>query len=75
MTGMGGAIGLVAGVFLLKFVMSQIKVDMVWLTARPAAISFVWALILTMLSACFVDFLLYFKLERINMAEALKSVE
>ena len=75
LTGMGGAIGLVAGVFLLKFVMSQIKVDMVWLTARPAAISFVWALILTMLSACFVDFLLYFKLERINMAEALKSVE
>ena len=75
LSGMGAAIGLVGGVFLLKFVMSQIKVDMVWLTARPAAISFVWAVVLTMLSACFVDFLLYFKLEKINMAEALKSVE
>lgn len=75
LTGMGAVIGLVAGIFLLKFVMSQIKVDMVWLTARPAAISFVWAVLLTMLSACFVDFLLYFKLEKINMAEALKSVE
>jgi ABC-type antimicrobial peptide transport system permease subunit len=30
---------------------------------------------MTMLAACIVDFLLYFKLEKINMAEALKSVE
>lgn len=75
LSGMGAMIGLVGGYFLLQFVMSQIKIDMVWMQARPAAISFLWAVVLTMLSACFVDFLLYFKLEKINMAEALKSVE
>lgn len=75
LSGMGAMIGLVGGYFLLKFVMSQIKIDMVWMEARPAAISFLWAVLLTMLSACLVDFLLYFKLEKINMAEALKSVE
>lgn len=75
LSGMGAMIGLVGGHFLLKFVMSQIKIDMVWMQARPAAISFLWAVVLTMLSACFVDFMLYFKLEKINMAEALKSVE
>jgi len=55
--------------------MSKIQVDMVWMSARLLPISYVLALVVTMLSACFVDFLLYFKLEKVNMAEALKSVE
>jgi putative ABC transport system permease protein len=55
--------------------MSQIKVDMVWLPARLMSASYVWSVALTMLCACLVDFVLYFKLEKINMAEALKSVE
>ena len=75
LTALGSMVGLVGGIFLLKFVMSQIKIDMVWFTARLTPLSFVWAVVLTMLSACIVDFLLYFKLEKINMAEALKSVE
>lgn len=75
LTGMGTAIGLLGGIFLLKFVMSQVKIDMVWFTDRLTLPSFIWAVVLTMLSAVFVDFLLYFKLEKINMAEALKSVE
>ena len=75
LTGMGAAIGLVGGIFLLEFVMSQIKIDFVWFRASIDFPSFIWAILLTMLSAVFVDCLLYFKLEKINMAEALKSVE
>ena len=63
------------GVLLLEFVMSKIQVDMVWMSARLLPISFLWAMVVTMLSACLVDFVLYFKLEKVNMAEALKSVE
>ena len=55
--------------------MSQIKVDMVWMQARLLPGSYWWAIGLTFLSAVIVDFVLYFKLDRINMAEALKSVE
>jgi hypothetical protein len=33
------------------------------------------AVVITLLSAVLVEFLFYFKLEKINMAEALKSVE
>jgi putative ABC transport system permease protein len=55
--------------------MSKIQVDMVWMPARLQPVSYIWAVALTMLSACIVDFILYFKLEKINMAEALKSVE
>lgn len=72
---MGTFCGLFMGKALLTFVVSQIKVDMVWFQARVLPMSYVWAIVLTILSAVFVDFVLYFKLEKINMAEALKSVE
>ena len=55
--------------------MSQVKIDMVWFQPRLTFLSYLLSVILTMVSACLVDFLLYFKLEKINMAEALKSVE
>ena len=71
----GALLGLLGGKFLLDFVMSQIRIDMVWMDARIMPMSLVWSVIITLLSACAVDFILYFKLEKINMAEALKSVE
>ena len=71
----GTVLGLGGGILLLEFVMSQIKVDMVWMFASLKPLSYLWAILLTVLSAVFVDFLLYFKLDKINMAEALKSVE
>ncbi len=75
LSAMGSAVGLIFGWWLLEFVMSKIQVDMVWMQARLLPMSYVWAILLTMLSAVLVDFALYFKLEKINMAEALKSVE
>ena len=75
LSGMGALVGLVGGIFLLEFVMTQIQVDMVWMSARLLPISYILSLVITMLSAMLVDFLLYFKLEKVNMAEALKSVE
>ena len=75
LSAMGSVVGLFFGNWLLAFVMTQIKVDMVWMQARLLPESYVWAIGLTMLSAVLVDFVLYFKLDKINMAEALKSVE
>lgn len=75
LSAMGAFVGMFFGNWLLAFVMSQIKVDMVWMQARLLPESYVWSIGLTMLSAIVVDFILYFKLDKINMAEALKSVE
>ena len=75
LTGLGILVGLPAGMRILEFVMNQIRIDMIWMPARVGVLSFLLAMALTLLSACFVDFILYFKLEKINMAEALKSVE
>ena len=75
LTVVGSAFGLLLGKLLLLFVMDQIKIDMVWFKAMVEPASYVWSIILTLLSAIVVDFIFYFKLEKINMAEALKSVE
>jgi putative ABC transport system permease protein len=75
LSAIGAVVGLFLGRLLLMFVMSQIKIDMVWFKDMVLPMSYVWAVALTMLAACAVDFIFYFKLEKINMAEALKSVE
>ena len=75
LSGMGVIAGMLMGKWLLDFVISQIKVDMIWFTTKIYVGSYVIAAVLTILAALLVDFLLYFKLEKINMAEALKSVE
>ncbi len=71
----GSGFGLGLGYLLLLFVMSQIKIDMVWFKALAQPVSYVLSIVLTMLAAVIVDFIFYFKLDKINMAEALKSVE
>lgn len=75
LTAMGCALGLAAGKLLHAFIIRQVRVDMVYFTPRIFWTSYLWAVVLTFLFACIVDLFLYFKLERINMAEALKSVE
>ena len=75
LTVFGTAIGLLMGKLLLMFVMSQIKIDMVWFKVLTQPQSYLWSALLTLLSAVVVDFIFYFKLDKINMAEALKSVE
>jgi ABC-type antimicrobial peptide transport system permease subunit len=60
---------------LLSFVIQQIKIDAVWFRVITMPMSYLLSVGLTMISAIIVDFIFYFKLEKINMAEALKSVE
>ena len=71
----GAAIGLPLGSLLLDFVMGQIKIDMVWMPGRIQPISLVWSVLITMAVTVAVDCLLFVRLNKINMAEALKSVE
>ena len=75
LTVIGAFFGLGLGYLLLAFVMSQIKIDMVWFKALIMSQSYWWSVLLTILSALIVNFMFYFKLDKINMAEALKSVE
>ena len=75
LTIIGTVFGLGLGYLLLAFVMSNIKIDMVWFKTVVTPWSYLWSAVLTILSAIIVDIIFYFKLDQINMAEALKSVE
>ena len=75
LTLMGAIVGLGLGIWLHAFVISQIKVDLVSFNVRILPISYILAVLLTLAFAGLVNFFMYFKTERINMAEALKSIE
>lgn len=75
LTVIGSGLGLGFGYLLLMFVITQIKIDMVWFKPLVFPMSYVYSVVLTLLAAVVVDFIFYFKLQKINMAEALKSVE
>ena len=75
LTIVGAFFGLGLGELLLYFVMAQVKIDMVWFNTIIEPMSYVISFALTVLAAFLVNFVFYFKLDGINMAEALKSVE
>ena len=75
LTAFGAVIGLIGGVGLHRFVMLQIKIDLMYFHPRIEPISYIYSLILTLIFAVIVDVFMFFKLKKINMAEALKSIE
>ncbi len=75
LTAIGTAAGLGMGIALHRFVMMQVRVDMVCFPVRIRPLSFLWAILLTFGFTAFVNFVMGFRLEKINMAESLKSVE
>ena len=71
----GAIAGLGLGKLLLDFVLLQVKVDAVWFQSKITLGSLAISVALTLLATLIVQFIFTFKIERINMAEALKSVE
>ncbi len=71
--------GIIAGGLLAiplhSFVMSQIKVDIVDFSTVILPISYVYSAVLTFIFNFIVNLFMEIKLERINMAESLKSVD
>ena len=55
--------------------MAQIRVDLVDFSVRILPKSFLWSALLTFLFNFAVDLFMVIKLEKINMAESLKSIE
>ncbi len=75
LSALGALLGLPLGRLLHRFVMSRIRVDLIFFELRIAPLSYLWALLFTFVFVTAVDLFMYFRLERIHMAEALKSNE
>lgn len=71
----GGVFGLFLGYCLHAFVMSSIHVDGVAFPQRIAVLSYILSMVLTLVFNQIVSWFMSGKLEQINMAEALKSVD
>lgn len=75
LTAIGTALGLLLGILLHRFVMKQIVVDLVDFSVRILPQSFLYSVILTFVFNAVVNAFMKIKLERINMAESLKSID
>ena len=75
LTAIGGGVGLLLGKLLHWFVMEQINIDMVSFPHTVLPLSYGYSLLLTFLFACIVNAAMFGKLDDINMAESLKSIE
>ena len=72
---MGIVFGLPLGFVLHKFIMSRIIVDMVAFNNVIRPVSYLYGTLMVIAFAVFVDLIMRIKLRKINMAEALKSIE
>ena len=75
LTFFGVIIGLGLGVLLHRYVMAQIVVDMVCFRVQILPVSFLYSTVLTFIFTLMVNVVMELKIEKINMAESLKSVE
>ncbi|EUJ23198.1 ABC transporter permease [Listeria grandensis FSL F6-0971] len=72
---MGIVVGFVLGTFLHRFVTSTAEVDILMFSPTIHAMSYVYAALLTLLFSTLVMIVMHLKLKRVDMIEALKSVE
>ena len=75
LTFVGGLVGLLLGKWLHAFVIYKIDIDAVAFQVYVKSISYVYSFVLTFVFSILVSILMYFKLNWINMAESLKSIE
>ncbi|HJC56902.1 MAG TPA: ABC transporter permease [Candidatus Eisenbergiella intestinipullorum] len=75
LTGLGALAGLVMGKYLHSFVMAQIDIDMITFDVHIAPLSVLYSIVLTFVFAVFVCGVMNRKLDAINMAESMKSIE
>ncbi len=75
LTIIGTLVGIGLGILLHRYVITTVEVDLVMFGRNIDPSSFLYSIALTFLFSAFVNFVMYFKLRRINMVESLKSIE
>ena len=75
LTVIGAAAGVVMGIWLHKFVITTVEIDMLMFGQNIAPASFLWSVILTFVFSLAVNGIMFFTLRKIDMIESLKSVE
>ncbi|MBQ4068441.1 MAG: ABC transporter permease [Lachnospiraceae bacterium] len=75
LTIIGIIVGMILGIWIHKYVISTVEVDLVMFGRNIKMLSFLYSSILTMLFSLFINGLMHFKLKKIDIATSMKSVE
>ena len=75
LTIIGIAVGLVAGYLLTMFIIGTCELDITMFTKTVQWISYIYAIVITIIFSIVINILTYFALKKINMIESLKSIE
>lgn len=75
LTIIGTVLGLILGIFLHSYVVTVAEVDVVMFGRSIEPLSFVYAAVLSLVFAAIVNFIMHFKLKKVDMVESLKAVE
>lgn len=75
LTMIGMAFGILGGIFLTTFIIKTCELDILMFNPNIKFVSYIYSLAITAVFACIVNLGTYFALKKINMIEALKSVE
>jgi len=71
----GIGLGVLFGILLHHYLITTVEIDMVMFGRNINASSYLRSIVLTGVFAAIVNFVMFFKLKKINMVESLKSVE
>ena len=75
LTAIAAVVGLPVGKILHTFIIHQIKIDLMSFNMHIQPVSFLLSVVMTFIFAGIVNFVMYFRLEKISMTESLKSIE
>ena len=75
LTLIGVAVGCGLGALLHRFIIETVEVDAVMFGRIINKTSYIYSMLFTIGFSCFVNWVMYFKLKKIDMVESLKSVE
>ncbi len=72
---LGTGVGLVLGVWLLRFIISTVEIDMLMFGREVHFMVFIISAVLTLVFAAIVNIIMHFRIKKIDMVESMKSVE
>ncbi|MDD3402865.1 MAG: ABC transporter permease [Hespellia sp.] len=75
LTLIGVIVGSVLGMILHRFIIVTVEIDTCMFGRTINAVSYAYSALITIAFSLFVNWVMYFKLKKINMVESLKSVE
>lgn len=75
LTAISALVGLPLGTLLHAFVMERVKIDMLSFDIHIEPMSYLLGVLGTFIFAMIVNFVMYFKINKISMTESLKSIE